>query len=81
MVRKGLLRKREDKKSIEEALEFARKVAKGVGLHEAMGDDGSFVWSRERSAVEGLNLIKSLDAESDDESGDDLFKDDEPDDD
>ena len=28
-----------------------------------------------------LNLIKSLDAESDDESGDDLFKDDEPDDD
>ncbi len=81
VVRKPLLRKREDEKSIEEALEFARKVARGVGLHEAMGDDGSFVWSRERSAVGNLNLIKSLDVESDDESGDDLFKDDEPDDD
>lgn len=81
VVRKGLLVKREDKKSIEEALEFARKVAKGVGLYETKGDDGSFIWSRERSSVVNLNVIKSLDAESDDESGDELFEDDEPDDD
>jgi hypothetical protein len=81
VVRKGLLMKREDKKSIEEALEFARKVAKGVGLYETKGDDDSFIWSRERSTVVNSNVIKSLDAESDDESGDDLFEDDEPDDD
>lgn len=81
VVRKGLLNKREDKKSIDEALEFARKVAKGVGLYETKGDDGSFVWSRERSAVVNSSVIKSLEAESDDESGDDLFEDDEPDDD
>lgn len=81
IVRKGLLMKREDKKSIDEALEFARKVAKGVGLYEVKGDDGSIVWSRERTAVVNSSVVKNLDVESDDESGDDLFEDDEPDED
>jgi hypothetical protein len=81
IVRKGLLMRREDKKSVEEAIDFARKVAKGVGLYESTGDKDSIMWSRERSAVVNAQFVQSLDTSSNDESGDDLFEDDEPDDD
>ena len=81
IVRKALLSRREDKKSMEEALEFARKVAEGIGLYESPGENGALVWARQRNLVVDSSQLKTLDEESEDQSGDDVFEDDEPDDD
>ena len=81
IVKKALLSRRENKKSMEEALEFARKVARGVGLYESTGENGALVWSRQRNIVVDSSQMKSLDQEAEDQSGDDAFEDDEPDDD
>ena len=81
IVRKALLSRREDKKSMDEAIDFARKVAKGVGLYESIGPDGAVVWSRQRNEVINHSQISSLDEDAEDQSGDDAFEDDEPDDD
>jgi hypothetical protein len=56
-------------------------VARGVGLYESTGENGALVWSRQRNIVVDSSQMKSLDQEAEDQSGDDAFEDDEPDDD
>lgn len=81
IVRKALLSRREDKKSMDEALEFARKVAKGVGLYESVGSNGAVVWSRQKNVAVDFSQLNNLDEASEDQSDDEAFEDDEPDDD
>ena len=81
IVRKALLSRKENKKAMDEALEFAREVAKSLGLNEFHGENDSYVFSREKLNVSMAELVTLLDDESAIESGDDEFEDDEPDDD
>lgn len=80
IVRKGLLMRKEDRKSMDEALEFAREVARGVGFTEMCGENNSYVFSRVHSQTQVAEIVKLLDDESEIEAGDEAFADDEPDD-
>lgn len=66
---------------MDEALSFAREVAKGVGLIEVRGENDSYLFTRERINVSMADLVTLLDDEAEIESGDEDFEDDEPDDD
>jgi len=81
IVRKALLSRKEDKKAMNEALAFAREVAKGVGLHEFHGANDSYIFSRDQGSVSVAEIVTLLDDESEIEEGDEDFEDDEPDDD
>lgn len=81
IVRKGLLMRKEDRKSMEEALEFAREVARGVGLYESRGSGDSYLFTREQGQAQVAEIVSLLDSEANDEAGDEDFADDEPDDD
>lgn len=81
IIRKSLLSRKENKKAMDEALDFARAVAKGVGFHEIRGENDSYLFTRDASQVSMAELVTLLDDESEIESGDEDFEDDEPDDD
>lgn len=81
IIRKSLLARKENKKAMDEAVAFAREVAKGVGLNEFRGTNDAYVFSREKSAVSVAEIINLLDDDADIEAGDEDFEDDEPDDD
>lgn len=81
IIRKSLLARKENKKAMNEAVSFAREVARGVGLTEVQGPNDSFIFSREKSSVSLAELVTLLDDEAATEAGDEDFEDDEPDDD
>lgn len=81
IIRKSLLARKENKKAMDEALSFAREVAKGIGLNEVRGENDSYLFTRERINVSMAELVTLLDDEAEIESGDEDFEDDEPDDD
>jgi len=81
IVRKALLARKEDTKTMNAAIDFAREVARWSHLSEQKLADGSFIFSRERVSVPVADLVRLLDNEATDNSSDEEFSDDEPDDD
>lgn len=79
IVRKALLARKEDTKTMNAAVEFAREVARSCRLDEQRSADGSYVFSRETLSVPVAELVQLLDAEATDTTADDEFADDDPD--
>jgi len=81
IVRKALFSRKEDRRSMDEAIEFAREVSRGVGLREVRGPNNSYLYTRDTGSVAMAELVTLLDDEASDDTGDDEFADSEPDDD
>lgn len=79
IIRERIFERKENRKKMDEAIAFAREVAKGVGLHEYRAGDGGYVFSRDREPVALADLVTLLDDEAENQSGDDEFLDDDPD--
>lgn len=63
------------------AIEFLREVSRGVGLFESKSSSGELLFSRSRvtSTDEIRKAITALDSESEIETAQEIFLDDEPD--
>jgi hypothetical protein len=75
--------KKTSAKDVRRAIEFLRGVSQGVGLIEVQGTGGEILFSKTRltSDAEMKKMIVSLGAESEIETAQEIFLDDEPDDD
>lgn len=79
IVRKAVFSRKEDRQSMEEAIQFAREVALGVGLHEIRGANDTYLFTREPKSASIGEIVTLLDDQSSDQSGDDEFADDDED--
>lgn len=82
VIRKYLLGRKVQSKDLDKALNFMREVARGCGFSEVAGLNGEIIFSRVsgQSQAEITRMITQLDVESDIETGDEFFLDDEADD-
>lgn len=83
VVNSWFVGKKTSAKDVNRAIDFLREVSRGVGLVETRSPGGEFLFSRSRmtSDVEMKKMIHSLDSESEIETAQEIFLDDEPDDD
>jgi hypothetical protein len=73
--------KKTSAKDVNRAIEFLREVSRGVGLFESKGPNGEVLFTRTRvtSNDEMQKMILALDSESEIETAQEIFLDDEPD--
>jgi hypothetical protein len=83
VVNRLFIGKKTSTKDVKRAIDFLREVSRGVGLIETRLAAGEILFSRSRitSDDEIKKVINSLDSESEIETAQEIFLDDEPDDD
>jgi hypothetical protein len=83
VVNRLFIGKKTSTKDVKRAIDFLREVSRGVGLIETQLAAGEILFSRSRitSDDEIKKVINSLDSESEIETAQEIFLDDEPDDD
>jgi len=83
VVNRLFIGKKTSTKDVKRAIDFLREVSRGVGLIETRLAAGEILFSRSRitSDDEMKKVINSLDSESEIETAQEIFLDDEPDDD